>query len=217
MRETEPRPALGRLCRARGAALQPRGCERVDARAERHQQGRKHHQRDGSVAQRDERAARAHRVEEAQREHEQARERAGHGERAVQHGAPGRLQRAHDRRASVGAAGELLAISRQHEQAVVDAQAETHPRDEVDREDREAEELVDHPQQQERRNNREAADEQRQHRRDEPAKDPEGEQQQDREGECLGAFQPGDDLLVDFVERDVVAAEAHAAAGQLRA
>ena len=93
MRETEPRPALGRLCRARGAALQPRGCERVDARAERHQQGRKHHQRDGSVAQRDERAARAHRVEEAQREHEQARERAGHGERAVQHGAPGRLQR----------------------------------------------------------------------------------------------------------------------------
>ena len=130
---------------------------------------------------------------------------------------PGGLQGAQQRRVCVGAAGELLAVAGEHEQAVVDPQAEAHAGDEVDGEHRQPRELVDQAQQQEREHDRKAPHEQRQRGRDEPAEHPEGQQQQDREGEHLRPLQVGGGGLVDLVEGDVVAAEAHAAAGHLRA
>ena len=77
--------------------------------------------------------------------------------------------------------------------------------------------MVDQPQQQECQDDRETTHEQRQRGGDESAKHPEGEQQQDREGEHLGALKIGRGRFVDLVERHVVAAEAHAAAGELGA
>ena len=216
-REPVPAAALGSSRRLRGTALQACRRQRVDSRPERGEHGGQHDQRDRSSGQRHDRAAHPHRVQEAQRHHQHRSGRAGDRQRAVQHGAPGGLQRACDRRARRQATRELLAVAREHEQAVVDPQAQPHAGDEVGGEDREPEDVVDHAQQQERDHDRKSPDQQRQRGGDQSAEDPEGEQQQNRDCEGLGAFEVGGGAFVDFVEGDVVAAEAHAAAGQLGA
>ena len=91
------------------------------------------------------------------------------------------------------------------------------PGDEVDGEDRQAEELVDQPQQQERQHDRKAAHEQRQQSRRPARGRPRtraaagsGRRTSRRDEVRCRAF-------VDFVEGDVVAAEAHAGRRELRA
>ncbi len=115
-------------------------------------------------------------------------------------------------RSPIGRArGQLLAVARQHEQAVVDPEAEAHAGDEVDREDRQRRHRrVDQPQTKEGEHDGKAADQQRQRGGDKSAEHPEGQQQQDREGQHLRALQVGRGGFVDLLEGDVAAAEAHA-------
>ncbi len=94
---------------------------------------------------------------------------------------------------------------------------EAHPGDEVDREHRDPRELVDEAKEEEGEDDRKAPHEQREGGGDKAAEDPEGEQEKDREGEHLRALEIGGGGFVDLVEGDVVAAEAHAATGDLGA
>ena len=100
------------------------------------------------------------------------------------------------------AAGDLLAVARDDEQAVVDREAEPEPGDEVEREDRDRGQLARDAEHQEGADDREAADEQRQQRGDEAAEEQQREQEEDREGEQLGGAQVALDLVVDLLLGD---------------
>ena len=75
--------------------------------------------------------------------------------------------------------------------------------------------MIDQAQSQECEHDREPADEQWQRGGDQPAEHPEREQQQNRDGQRLGAFEVRGGAFVDFVVGDVVATEPHTAAGEL--
>ncbi len=77
--------------------------------------------------------------------------------------------------------GDLLAISRDHEEAVVDRQAEAEAGDEVEREDRDRAHLGRAAQHHERADDCQAADEQGQQSGDEAAEEEQREQEEDRE------------------------------------
>ena len=100
--------------------------------------------------------------------------------------------------------GELLAVARHHEQAVVDGQAEAHRRDQVQREDRQLGHVaVDEPHGQEGRDDGQRAHERRHERGDDAAEDPQRQQEEDREGDQLGAREVLGDLRADLREGDV--------------
>ena len=94
---------------------------------------------------------------------------------------------------------DLLAIARDHEQAVVDREAEAEAGDEVEREDRDRADLGRAAQHHERADDRQAADEQRQQSRDEAAEEQQREQEEDREGVELRGAQVALGLLVDLL------------------
>ena len=105
--------------------------------------------------------------------------------------------------------GELLAISRDDEQAVVDREAEAEADDDVERELRKRVEAVDDPQHEEGRDHREPADEQRHQRRDDAAEHEQRQDEQDRERETLGLAEVLADLLADLLAGHRAAAEHH--------
>ena len=183
---------------------------RVHARAEHREQRRQQRQRHERGAEGHEHAAGAHRVQEAQLEHEHRGERRRHREGGEQHGPAGRADRRAQRLRAIGARRELLAEARDHEQRVVDRQAEPEPGREVDRERRHRLEAVDDPQAREREQHRGHPDRQRQQRGDEAAEHEQREQQQDRRGQHLRALEVGLHLVADLVERHDPAADRHA-------
>jgi hypothetical protein len=105
--------------------------ERVDPRAQQEQQRRQHDHRGGGSQQRHQDPAEAHRVQEALREHEQARQRRCDGRRGEQDGPPGGGQGARQGRAPVAVLDDLLAVARQHEERVVECEAEPERRRQV--------------------------------------------------------------------------------------
>ena len=186
VRQLPPTAALARAGRPLGAPLQPGGRERLHPRPEDDQQRGQHDQGDGPGGQRRQGPGDPHRGEEADREEQQGGQRDRDGQRAEQDGAAGGLQGPGDRPPGIGAAGQLLAVAGEDEEAVVDPHPDADAGDEVEREHRDRRERVGTPQQQQGHQDREAADDRRQHRRDEAAEEPEREQQEEREGEQLG-------------------------------
>ena len=206
-REPVPEAFRGGARVGLGPALEELGGERVDPLAEEREDGGQDRQRDRRRRERDERAADAHRVEEPLREHRQRRQRARDGDRGVGHGPAGGRHRSPERLHACARLGDLLAVARDDEQAVVDREAQPEARDEVEREDRDRAQLAGDREEQERRDDREAADQKRQHRGDEAPEEEEREEEEDREGEHLRPLQVRLDVLVDLLLRDGVAAD----------
>ena len=93
----------------------------------------------------------AERAHERDREHEHRRQPDRHGDGAEQDRPAGGPHGAHDGHAGLVPAGELLAVARDDEQAVVDRQAEAQRRRGVEGEDRHVGELGEQLQHGERR------------------------------------------------------------------
>ena len=100
----------------------------------------------------------------------------------------------------------LLAIARQDEQRVVDREPQPEPDREVEREDRQRRQLVDDPQAEKGRHDRQQADEQRQQRGDRAAEDHERQQEEQGEGEELSLCEVGRDEVSDLGPRDLQSA-----------
>ena len=118
---------------------------------------------------------------------------------------------ARERLRPVAVLRRLLAPAGDDEERVVDREAETEARDEVEREDRERMHLDRDPQPEEREPDCARADERRQERGHEAAEDPEREQQDERERDQLGAAEVALDRVRHLAGRDRAAAETHAA------
>ncbi|HEY6778233.1 MAG TPA: hypothetical protein VI122_17135 [Thermoleophilaceae bacterium] len=160
-REPVPEALLGGPGVAFRAAAEEGGRKSIDARSEQGQDRRQHDQRHRRGDQRDQRPADAHRVQEALGEDEQRRERAGHGQRAEQNRAPRCCHRAPHGLESGARLGDLLAVARDDEQAVVDRQPEPESDHEVEREDRDRAKLAGHAQHQRGADDRQPPDHQR--------------------------------------------------------
>ncbi len=152
-------------------------------------------------------AAEPHRAQEHLREEQQRAERDRDGQAGERHGAPGRRHRGHQSRLGVLAGAELLAEPRHDEQRVVDREAETQHRDDVDREDRHVREQAEHPQHGEGTEDGESADRERQAGRGQAAEDDDEQDEQDRHRERLGAGDVLADLGGDVAGDRLVAAE----------
>ena len=141
--------------RARGRRRSTR--QRVDPRADDGQQGRQRDDRRRPWRQQhDGDAGVGERAQEVLREHQQRGQRHRHGERADGDRPTGRLDGAHDRGLDAATGAQLLAVPGHDEQAVVDGQAETERRREVDGVDRHVGDRADHVQRQERAERRRA-------------------------------------------------------------
>ena len=182
----QPPRSSGRA--ARSAARCQRGRrERVHVRAEQSKERRQHGQCDDAGERRDDQPAQGHRTQEAEREHEQRRESSSDRDRAEGDRAPGRLEGRAQRLDPGTVPDELLPVARDEQQAVVDREAETCARDEVEREDRDRGHVVDHSDQCQRDHDREAAGNQRQRSGDDAAKHPQSEQEEQWERDQLRA------------------------------
>ena len=186
LRQAVPRAALGRPRVGVRGPTQPLRREGVDPRPEGREDGGQHQQRDACGDDRHQRAADPHRVEEALREHEQRRHRRRDGERAEQHGSSGRPQGRRESREPGPALGHLLAVARDHEEAVVDGETQAEPGHEVQREHRQVHHLAHTTERGEREHDREAADDRRKRGGNEASEEPERQQEQEGEGEQLG-------------------------------
>ena len=156
--------------------------------------------RDHRGEHRDRGAGDGHRVEEALRHEDQRRHRRGDGEAGEERGAPGGLHGAAVRLARRAAAADLLAVARDHQQRVVDREAEAEPGGDVEREERGVDEARHDPQHEERADDRDAADQQRDRGGDDAAEDEEEQQGQQREGDQLRLGQVLAGLVVGLVE-----------------
>ena len=96
--------------------------------------------------------------------------------------------------------GELLAESADDEEAVVDGEPEPEDRRQVDGEDGDRRDAVDHPQRQQGPDDGDAADRERHGRRHQGAEHEEQQDERQRHRERLGAQQVVLDHAVDFVE-----------------
>ena len=200
----EPRPAA-----AGGELLQALRRERVDSRAEPVEERGQRNERDDARSQRHEDAAEAHRVEELLREDEQAGHRRGHGEGAEDDGATRASHRRGERLGPVPVPCGLLTPPRDDEERVVDREPEPEAGDEVEGEDGERMDLDRDPEPEERERDRAGADERRQERGDEAAEHPERQQQDEREGDQLGAPEIALDRRGHLARRDRAATEPH--------
>ena len=126
---------------------------------------------------------------------------------------PGGGEDAPHRRQAGPGAGDLLAVAGDDEEAVVDRQAQSERRRQVEGEDRDRGELAGEAEDEEGADDRQAADHQRQDRGDEAAEEQQREQEEQREGDQLGHFQVLLDLLVDLLLGDGEAADEDAGVG----
>ena len=100
----------------------------------------------------------------------------------------------------VAPSADLLAVARDHQQRVVDREAEAEPGGDVEREERGVDEARHDPQHEERADDRDAADQQRDPGGDHAAEDEEQEEGEHREGDQLGLGQVLAGLVVGLVE-----------------
>ena len=190
-----------------GPAHRPADPQRVHLRAEHGQQRGHDGQRGEHVHQDGGHPAVAHRAQERLGEQHQA----GQGHRDRDAGDRARCGRRWPRSAPPRPATDALAVQflaepADHEQAVVDGQAEAEDRGDVDRVDRHRGDQGQQPQRGERAEDRDAADGQRQAGRGQAAEDDQHQDQQHRQREALGPADVRGDLLVDrLVGRDLAA------------
>ena len=138
-------------------------------------------------------------AQEELREDQQGGECGGDGRRREDDGPPGRPYGVPERLGNVGALREVLAEPADHEQGVVDAEAETEGGGEVDREHRHVGDAAEHIELGEGAEDRDQPDDQGQQRRDEAA---EGDHEQDEDqghGDRLGQDEVLGDLGGYFV------------------
>ena len=152
--------------------------ERVHVRAEQGEERRQHRQRDEAGERRDDQPTQGHRPQKPEGEHEQRRERSCDRDRAEGDRAPGRLEGRAQRFDAGAVPDELLPVTRDEQQAVVDREAEARARHEVEREDGDRRHVVDHADQGQRDHDREAARDQRQRGGDHAPEDPQREQEE---------------------------------------
>ena len=107
-------------------------------------------------------------------------------------------------------AAQLLPVARHQQQAVVDGEAEPGAGDDVERVGRDGRDRVEHAQEQERREDRQPAHDERQQGRDDAAEDEQRDQEERRKGERLGAREVALHLVVDLHDRDRRAADGRA-------
>jgi hypothetical protein len=105
------------------------------------------------------------------------------------------------------AAGELLAEAGDDEERVIDRQTEPEGGDDVDREDRERDPLVQHPHREQRAHHGDGPEDEGQGGRDQAAEEDEAEDEQERKGEQLGSLGVLLALLGELILRDDGAAE----------
>ena len=194
-REPVPEALLAGRRVALGAALQERGRERVDPRARAARgspAGRSARSPPRSARPASRRAPSSRGTAAGRRAARRARRRRSARRRGPC--APPSPSSAASPRGPGPRAGDLLAVARDDEQAVVDRQPEPEAGDQVEGEDRDRAELAGDPQHQEGADDREAADQQRQQRGDEAAEEEQREQEQEREGvaarPCAGPPRP---------------------------
>ncbi|MBA8952567.1 hypothetical protein HNR61_004213 [Actinomadura namibiensis] len=191
-----------------------------DAAAQQRQRGGQHdrgadhggdHHRDARVGER---------AEEREGEHQQHRQGRGDRRAAEQHRAARAAHRPRHGLGHLRAAAQLLPEPEDHEQAVVDAQADPHHQGDVGGERRDLGEAQHAAQQRQRPRHREQPDADRHQRRDQPPVDPPQHQQHQRQDHQLGAQEVAAGLLHDLPEHLVAAADAHledrAVAGEAR-
>ena len=140
---------------------------------------------------------------------EQAGHGRRHGERAEDDRAAGGAHRLEEGLGAVPVARRFLAPARDDEERVVDCKTESEAGDEVEREDREGMHLDGDPKAEERERDRARPDEWRQKGGHEPTEDPEREQQDQGEGDQLGATEVILDGLRHLAGCDRAAAEEH--------
>lgn len=189
-----PQPALPARPEVGGDA------QGVHARPEHAEHGGQHDQRG---AHRDEHhggGAEPDRAQEHLREQQQPQQRRGDGQPGVGHGAPGRGHGPHHGLLVRGPAGDLLPERLEHEQRVVDGQAEPEHGDDVQREDGHLGDGGEQPQQHQRAEDREQPHDQRQPGGHEAAEDDDEQHQQHGHGDGLGAGEVGGGLVVELAE-----------------
>jgi hypothetical protein len=164
-----------------------------------------------------ERPAESHRVQEPLREQTQGHDGRSHGERAEDHGPARGPERRRERFHAGPVLFDLLAVARDEEEAVVDGEAETQGRHEVERGDGDRNGLVEQPETGRRSNHRNAAERERQHRGDQAAEDDDEQNGQDREGDELRTAEIALGGGGDRFEGDRVATHAHVEAVRLEA
>ena len=168
-------------------------------------------QRDGGghAEQDDAEAGDAERGEDRQAEHEQAAHRDGDGEGGEHDGLAGGGDGLDDGVVQLASAAAFLAEPADHQQAVVDAEADAEHVDDVDREDRHVTEQGGGDEHGERRDDTGEGDEHRHAGGAQPAEQEDHGQERDRQGDRLAAqevvLRGGAELLAD----EHVAADEH--------
>ena len=138
----------------------------VDPRAERCQQRRQQRDRRGHGDERDQHPTDAHRADERQRDHDQGEQTDGHRRPGDDHGAAGMRHRLHERGLDLCALAQLVAEAEDHQQRVVDRDAQPDERDQELDDDRDVRDVRQDPDQRERIQDRRHRDHERhQHRR----------------------------------------------------
>ena len=181
--------------------------ERVDARAEQAEERGQQRERDRAGERPDERAGDPHRAQEPEREDGERGDRGADGDRAECHGPAGGAQRLANGIGARATPRELLAETRDQQQAVVDPEPEACAGDDVERVRRHRGEAIEHAKEQQRPEDREPAADEGQERRDHAPEDHEREQEEDWERDELGALQVLLHLVVDLDRRDRHAAD----------
>ena len=168
MAQHEPRPAAPGAVLGVAVVDEPlrHHPQAVDPRAERCQQRRQQRDRRDHRDERDQHPADAHRADERQRDHDQGEQTDGHRRPGHDHGAAGMRHRLHERGLDLCALAQLVAEAEDHQQRVVDRDAQPDERDQELDDDRDVRDVGQDPDQRERVQDRRHRDHERhQHRR----------------------------------------------------
>ena len=136
------------------------------------------------------------RAEHHQRKHEQRRERNRDREARDQDRVAGGLHRAREGAVDAMAEADLLAEARHDEQRIIDGEADADDARDVEREDRDVEEMREHAQPGQRRRDREGGDGDGKQRRGDPAEKIVEKQHDDRRCDQLAAGQVAEGSLL---------------------
>ncbi len=172
----------------------------LDPRPQDAEQARRHEECREGREDADHRARCADRVEEALRHHDQGGHRTGDRQAGEEGGPAGGRDHALVRGLGVAVESHFLAEARHQEQCVVDRQAEAERGGDVEREERGVDEGCHDSQRQQGPDDREAADDEWQSRRNQAAEDDQQQDRQDRKRDQLGVGQIAARLVVDLVE-----------------
>jgi hypothetical protein len=192
-----------------GAPSTPQGAATLDAPTHRQQERRQQNQRGPGRGERGGDAGVPDRAQAHQRKPDHPRDRDGDRQRGVDDRAARRPERGPDRLVRRLASPELLAITADDQQAVVDGQAQSEEGHGVHRDDRHVGDSGEQPQDADREEHGREADGERERGREDAAEDDDECEQRQRQRHHLAAYGVLLALRVHLVLEHRVAADAH--------